>query len=119
MKMYREMIAPSFLTSTLYGGQWSASHPCCFTPKETAARTHCIEGWVDPKASLDITEKSLFPLPGIEPRLLSLRPLSLAIISSELSISEHKGNEGIMALLRIILIAYLIQYYSRNWKSHE
>jgi hypothetical protein len=34
-----------FLTSTLVGGEWSASRPCRFTPG-----THWIGGWVDPRA---------------------------------------------------------------------
>jgi hypothetical protein len=34
------------LTLALDGGEWSASHPCHFTPRETAAGTHCIGGWV-------------------------------------------------------------------------
>jgi hypothetical protein len=41
-----------FLTSTLVGGEWSASCPCCFTPG-----THFIGGWVDPRAGLDDMEK--------------------------------------------------------------
>jgi hypothetical protein len=39
-------IASSFLTSSLDGGQWSASRPCRVTPGETAPVTHWIGGWV-------------------------------------------------------------------------
>jgi hypothetical protein len=35
-------IAPSFLTSALQGGKWSASRPCRFTPRERAPDTHRI-----------------------------------------------------------------------------
>jgi len=34
------------LTSALDGGKWSASRPGRFTPKEKAAGTHWIGGWV-------------------------------------------------------------------------
>jgi hypothetical protein len=41
-----------FLTAALVGGEWSASRPDRFT-----LCTHCIGGWVDPRASLDNMEK--------------------------------------------------------------
>jgi hypothetical protein len=50
-----------FLTSVLVGGEWSASRPCRFTPGERVRGTHCIGGWVDPRASLDDVEKILDP----------------------------------------------------------
>jgi hypothetical protein len=46
-----------FLTSTLVGGEWSASLHGLFTPKERSPGTHWIGGWVDPRASLDDMEK--------------------------------------------------------------
>jgi hypothetical protein len=46
-----------FLTSALVQGEWSASHPSCFTPGERAPSTHWIGGWADPKAGLDNMEK--------------------------------------------------------------
>jgi hypothetical protein len=50
-------IAPQFLTSVLDGGEWSASHPCRFTPGERFPGTHWIGGWVGPRAGLDGTKK--------------------------------------------------------------
>jgi hypothetical protein len=41
------------LTLALDGGEWSASHPGCFTPKERAPGTHWIGGWVGPSAVLE------------------------------------------------------------------
>jgi hypothetical protein len=41
------------LTSALDGGEWSASRPSRFTPKERARSTHCIGGWVDLRTVLD------------------------------------------------------------------
>jgi hypothetical protein len=35
-------IAPHFLTSALDGGEWSASRPGRFTPRERTPRTHWI-----------------------------------------------------------------------------
>jgi hypothetical protein len=60
-----------FLTLALVGGEWSASHPCRFTPEERAPGTHWIGGWVGPRAGLDDVEKRKFlTLPGLELRLL-------------------------------------------------
>jgi hypothetical protein len=36
----------------LDGGEWSASRPGCFPPRESAPGTHLIGGWVGPRASL-------------------------------------------------------------------
>jgi hypothetical protein len=61
-----------FLTLALVGCQWSASRPGRFTPGERAPDSHCIGGWVDPRAALDDMQKWKFlTLPGLE-----LRPLS-------------------------------------------
>jgi hypothetical protein len=46
-------IAPPFLTSALDRDEWLTSLPCRFIPGERAPGTHCIEGWVSPRASLD------------------------------------------------------------------
>jgi hypothetical protein len=56
-----------FLTSTLVGGEWSASGPGRFTSGERVTDTHGIGCWVDPEASLHfmVKWKSLI-LPGLE-----------------------------------------------------
>jgi hypothetical protein len=46
------------LTSALGGREWSASHPCLFTPG-----THWVGGWVGPRAGLD---GKYLTLPGLE-----------------------------------------------------
>jgi hypothetical protein len=61
-------MAPPFLTSALDGGEWSASSPGRLTPGETAPRTHCIGGWIEPRADLGTVEKNLLLLTGIETR---------------------------------------------------
>jgi hypothetical protein len=53
----------AFLTSTLEGGECSASRPGRFTPGETSPRTHWIEGWVGPRAGQDAVEKRKIPSP--------------------------------------------------------
>jgi hypothetical protein len=49
------------LTSALDGGEWSASRPGRFTPKERASGTHGIGGWVGPRAVLDAVVKRKIP----------------------------------------------------------
>jgi len=38
----------TFLTSVLYGSEWSASRPGRFTPEEITPGTHCTGGRVGP-----------------------------------------------------------------------
>jgi hypothetical protein len=52
----------AFLTSALDGGEWSASHPGLFTPRERATGTHCIGGWVGPRTGLGTVVKRKIPL---------------------------------------------------------
>jgi hypothetical protein len=66
--MYRSTF---FLTSALFGGEWSVSRPGRFTLGERAPDTHWIGGRMDPRVGLDNVEKRKFlTLPGHE-----LRPL--------------------------------------------
>jgi hypothetical protein len=41
----------------LDGGEWSASHSSHFTSGERTHGTHCIVGWVGPRAGLDAVVK--------------------------------------------------------------
>jgi hypothetical protein len=60
-------VAQLFLTSVLDGGEWSASRPGVFTPREIASGTHWMMGWVDPRAGGDTAGKrNILLLPGIE-----------------------------------------------------
>jgi hypothetical protein len=47
-------------------------NPDRFTPTESAPGTHCIGGWVRPRAGLDAVEKrkNSQPLPGLEPPII-------------------------------------------------
>jgi hypothetical protein len=62
-----------------------ASRSCCFTPKERAPVTNWPEGWVRPRGGLNVMEKNLFPLLGIEHRFLGLPAYSLIASPTELS----------------------------------
>jgi hypothetical protein len=61
------VIAPLiFLTSALDGGEWSASLPGHFTPRERAPGTHWIGGWMGSRAGLDAVVKREIPIPRRE-----------------------------------------------------
>jgi hypothetical protein len=62
MKAYWEWRYNTYsLTSALDGGEWSASRPGRFTPRERAPGTHCIGGWVGSRAVLDAVVKRKIP----------------------------------------------------------
>jgi hypothetical protein len=82
MKAYgeKDVYIYIFLTSALVGGEWSASRPGRFTPRERAPRTHWTGGWVDSRAGLDDLEKRKFlTLPGLKLRPLSCRAHSQSV----------------------------------------
>jgi hypothetical protein len=66
------------LTSALDGGEWSASHPSCFTTRERAPGTHWIGGHVGPRAILDAVVKRKIPSPCWEsrPRTPIIQPVA-------------------------------------------
>jgi hypothetical protein len=77
-----------FLTSALAGGEWSASRPGHFTLGERAPGTHCIGGWVDPRASLDdVKNRKFLTLPGLE-----LQPLGRPARSQSLYRLRYPGS---------------------------
>jgi hypothetical protein len=49
------------LNSALDGGEWSASRPGRFTPRERAPGTHWVGGWVGSRAVLDAMVKRKIP----------------------------------------------------------
>jgi hypothetical protein len=86
--MYRSTF---FLTSTLLGGEWSASRSDRSTPRERASRTYWIGGWVDPRAGLDDVEKRTFlNLTG-----LKFRPLGQtqgSVVESSVATLERSSS---------------------------
>jgi hypothetical protein len=58
-----------FLVSAIVGGEWSASRPVRFTPRERAPGTDWIGGWVGPRAGLDeMGRRKMLHLPRLELR---------------------------------------------------
>jgi len=55
-----------FLTSTIDGDEWSATHPGRFV-LEMNPVTHCTGSWVGPSPGLDDTEsREFFPPTGLK-----------------------------------------------------
>jgi hypothetical protein len=53
----------AFSTLVMYVGEWSASGPGGFSPREITPGTHWIGGWVGLRAGLDAVVKRKFPSP--------------------------------------------------------
>jgi hypothetical protein len=51
------------LNSAPGGSEWSASFPGRFTPRERTPGGYWIEGWVGPRAVLDMVGKRKIPSP--------------------------------------------------------
>jgi hypothetical protein len=65
------------LTSTLYGGEWSASRPCRFTPRERVPGTHWIGGWVGPRTVLEAVKRKIpSPRRQLNPRTPFVQPVA-------------------------------------------
>jgi hypothetical protein len=58
-----EILLHAFLTSALDGGEWSASRPGHFNPRERTPGTHWIGDWVGPSAGLDAVMRRKFSAP--------------------------------------------------------
>jgi hypothetical protein len=59
----------SFTTSSLDGGEWSASLPGRALPPGKDPGTHSTGGWVGPREfRTQMLEENFLPLTGIEPR---------------------------------------------------
>jgi hypothetical protein len=79
-----EVYLQAFLTSALDGGEWSASPPGHFNPRERAPGTHWIGGWVGPRAVLDTVVKKKIPSPRREsnPRTPIVQPVAQRYIAA-------------------------------------
>jgi hypothetical protein len=77
-----------FLTSALFGDEWSASRPYRFNPGEIAPGTRWIGSWVCPTASLNNMEgREFLTLPGLE-----LRPLGSPARSQSVCRLSYPGS---------------------------
>jgi hypothetical protein len=81
-----------FLTSALGGGEWSASHPGHFTPRERAPSTQWIRGWVDTAAALDDMKRWRMPLLTIPHSTLMSGPVLIGSAESYFKTSYDQKN---------------------------
>jgi hypothetical protein len=78
-----------FLTSALYGDEWSDSRPCRFTSGERAPGISWIGGWVNPRACLDdMEERKFLTPPGLELRPLGRQPAAIRYTDYAIPASE-------------------------------
>jgi hypothetical protein len=87
------------LTSSLDGGEWSASWPGHFSSKERATFIHWIWGWVEHRVGLDIFEKR--KCLSAENKLMFLDH----IVQSPFTVLPKKLNEEKSYLLEQMFIA--------------
>jgi hypothetical protein len=76
-----------YLMSALYGGEWSASRPGRFTPRERAPGTHWIGGWVGSRAVLYAVLNRKIPSPRRESNLKTPIVQSIAQRDTDLVIT--------------------------------
>jgi hypothetical protein len=77
----------------LVGGEWSASYPGHFTLRERTPGNPWIEGWVDPRASLDDVEKRKFlTLLELELQFLGYSVTILTMLLRHLLYNETMGE---------------------------
>jgi hypothetical protein len=97
-------IAPPFLTSAPAGGEWSASWPCCFTPRKRRPSTHWIGdfGGLQSQYGHYGEEKILSPSRKWTP---SIQPVAHSL--TDRAISTHNKVIGkVKAKLSVGLIHY-------------
>jgi hypothetical protein len=70
-------VPPRSLTSTLDGGEWSASRPGRFTSRERVPDTHWVGDWVGCRAVLDaVMRKIPSPRRQSNPRTPIVQPVA-------------------------------------------
>jgi hypothetical protein len=83
------------LTSALDGGEWPASRPSRFTPRERAPGTHRIGGWVGPRAILEAVVN------------MTTLKYMVRIVRNQNCISEEiegKLNSGLLVTIQIWIL---------------
>jgi hypothetical protein len=104
-----EVLLYLFLTSALYGGEWSASRSGRLLLSEKSPEIHCVGGWMSLTAGLDVldTRKISFPLPA--PSLLTV-PTELSLLFSK----EWKPKKPLI-LEGIKNVIYILFKISQLW----
>jgi hypothetical protein len=101
------------LTSALDGGEWSASRPGSFTPRERAPGTHWIGGWVGPRAVLDAVVERKIPStrresnPDRPARSPALYRLSYQKAKGKVVLNSAPQNEDVLGEWRYKLHVFL------------
>jgi hypothetical protein len=96
---------PRFLTSTLVGGEWSASFPGRFTPGERTPCTHWIGGWMEPRTSLnDVKKRKFLTLQEFE-----FRPLDRQACNQSLYRLRYPGSSLFHSNSNYLVKCQLIQ----------
>jgi hypothetical protein len=114
--LWRCMEKDIFLTLALVRGEWSASHPSHFTPRERAPGTHWIGGWVGPRTNLDCVERrKVLPILGLELRPIGCPACRQSSYRLHYPSVHDRINWNILQCLYGILIGfYLCQYSSET-----
>jgi hypothetical protein len=107
------------MSSTLDGGECSASRTYCFTPGDTIPITHWIGGWVGPRIDLDDMERrKILHIPE-----LKLRPLVRPSRSQSLYRLSCPGRKYETNLylycIRLISIVYSRLLAVSNYLCHN
>jgi hypothetical protein len=88
----RDRTRAAAVTSTLGGGEWSASHSSHFTSEEKSPSTHGIVGCLGPRGNLDAMEKRISYFRRVSNPWFLGRPFrSLVTIPTELSWQKIKA----------------------------
>jgi hypothetical protein len=104
------------LTSSLDGGEWSASRPGRLTPRERAPGTHLIGGWAGPRAVLDAVVKRKIPSPRWKsnPRTPLVQPVTQHYTSYKGA--ENKSTPWPLVTVFKTLPSSREWWFSQRWR---
>jgi hypothetical protein len=110
-------IAPPFLSSTLDGGEWSASRPGRFTAGERVSGAHRIGNWVSPRAGLDDLQTNFaadrIQIPASSQWSVAIASVHMIILIS-LCAAKRRGLDGSGKVFPCSTFFYLIHLYKRR-----
>jgi hypothetical protein len=100
-------------TSALDGGEWSASRPGRFTPRERNPGTHWLRGWVGPSAVLDTVVKKKIPSPRRElnPRTPIVQPVAQSYTDWAITALHGYGYKVLIGKPNTLAL-HILEYYT-------
>jgi hypothetical protein len=116
------------LTSALDRGDWSATRPGRFTPREGAPGTHWIGSWVGPRAILDAVVKRKIPSPRRESNLRTpiVQPVAQDLNAPHLFQVWHYFTDPVLSTVNVMLdsclaalSAYLHSRSTAEWSKFK